>query len=334
MNILIEALKGAMSVLKPNIKEGDTLAIIGSTDVDDSFYLALAAAGNLLGAETTIGLMTPRVAFGRPTPEAINKHIMGANVVVAAPSTSISHSKQCLELLLSGGKWLSLPVPRGTGRAIEMLVKLGDYNEEKLSELREVTLRYQELLTAARKAKIISEIGTNLVLNIDGRKATAYYGIAEAKSDMQGSWPPSESHIAPIEDQTQGIFIVDGYTTGVGLCDVPMKMTVKNGRIIDIEGGLVAEKVRSLIQTSDKNANVVCELGVGTNKYQKEEGTNGDKKVAGTIHVGIGINAAPSFGRNYDGKNDSNLHLDFVLKAPITLLLDGIPVVDKGTLIS
>ena len=82
MNNFIQAMAGAMCVLRPNVRRGDSLAIIGSTDVDDGFYVALAAGGQALGAETTIALMTPRLAFGREAPEAINRHVMGAQVVV------------------------------------------------------------------------------------------------------------------------------------------------------------------------------------------------------------------------------------------------------------
>lgn len=324
---------GAMCVLRPNVRHGDSLAIIGSTDVDDGFYTALAASGQALGAETTIGLMTPRLAFGREAPDAINRHVMGARVVAAAPSTSISHSETCLAHLKAGGRWLSIPAPKGVGRAMDMLAGFAIYDEEKLKELKEVTLRYAKVLTDANIAAITSQRGTELALSIAGRKACAYYGIAEKESEMQGSWPPSETHIAVVEDSVNGVLVVDGYVTGVGSCDVPVKITVKGGRITDIEGGVIGKRVKKLIEESDSNANVVCELGIGTSRFQKEEGTNGDKKVTGTVHVGIGINAAPSFGINYDGKNRSNLHLDFVLRAPVTLELDNKQVVGAGRLL-
>lgn len=96
---------------------------------------------------------------------------------------------------------------------------------------------------------------------------------------------------------------------------------------------MFAKRVEKLIEDSDSNANVICELGIGTNRFQKEEGNNGDKKIAGTAHVGVGINAAPSFGIHYDGKNRSNLHLDFVLKPSLALELDGRRVVGFGRLL-
>ncbi len=333
MNGFIQAMGGAMRLLRPNVRQGDSLAIIGSTDIDDGFYAALAASGQVLGAETTIGLMTPRVAFGREAPEAINRHVMGAKVVVAAPSTSISHSETCLAHLRAGGRWLSVPAPKGVGRAMEMLASFAIYDEEKLRGLKEVTLRYAKLLTDAKTGVVTSEKGTRITLSIAERRACAYYGIAEAESDMQGSWPPSETHIAAIEDSADGLLVVDGYVTGVGTCDTPLRITVEKGRITRIEGGTVAKRVERLLEDSDSNANVICELGIGTNRFQKEEGTNGDKKITGTVHVGIGINAAPSFGINYDGKNRSNLHLDFVLKSPVALELDGKPVVGSGRLL-
>lgn len=332
MHNLVQAVAGAICVLRPNVRCGESLAIIGSTDVDQGFYMALAEAGQVLGAETTIGLMSPRLAFGREAPEAINRHILGAKVVVAAPSTSISHSETCLAHLKAGGKLLSLPAPKGTGKAVDMLAGFSIYEEERLRELKALTLRCARFLTDAATAMVISDKGTKLTLSIAGRTACAYYGIAEPESEMQGSWPPSETHIAVVEDSAEGILVVDGYVTGVGICDVPMRIAVNAGRIRKIEGGIVAQRVKKLIGESDSNANVICELGLGTNRFQKEEGNNGDKKIVGTVHIGIGINAAPSFGINYDGKNRSNLHLDFVLKAPVKLELDGKQMVASGRL--
>lgn len=329
----VQGMAGAMCVLRPNVKRGDRLAIIGSTDVDQGFYMALAMAGQTLGADTTIGLMTPRLAFGRDAPDAINRHVMGADVVVAAPSTSISHGETCLAYLKAGGRWLSLPVPKGAGRAIGMLSNFAIYSEDKLGDLKTVTLRYASFLTDATSAVVSSARGTKLTLSISGRKACAYYGIAEPESEMQGSWPPSETHISVVEDSAEGVLVVDGYVTGVGICDAPIKLSVKDGRITNIEGGTLAARVRELIAQSDSNANVICELGIGTNPHQKEEGNNGDKKIAGTVHIGIGVNAAASFGINYDGKNKSNLHLDFVLKEPVRLELDGKAVVEAGRLL-
>ena len=334
MNYFVEAVAGAMCVLKPNVMRGETLSIIGSTDVDHGFYIALAAAGRALGAETTIGLMTPRSAFGREAPEAINRHILGAKVVVAAPSTSISHSDTCLELLKAGGKLLSLPVPKGAGKALDMLAGFSAYQEERLRELKALTMRYARLLTDASTAELTSEKGTEMRLSIAGRKACAYYGIAEPESEMQGSWPPSETHVSVIEDSAEGTLVVDGYVTGVGICDVPVRITAERGRITKIEGEKAAKRIEKLIGESDANANVICELGLGTNPFQQEEGTNGDKKVVGTVHIGVGINAAPSFGIHYDGKNRSNLHLDLVLKAPVKLALDDRQVVALGKLMA
>ena len=322
-----------MRVLKPNVRAGERLAVIGSTDVDEGFYAAFAASGHAIGAETTIGLMTPRTAFGREAPEAINRHVMGADVVVAAPSTSISHSDTCLAHLKAGGRWLSIPAPTRAGQAMEMLAGFALYEEAKLDELKKMTLRAARLLTQGSRAMVTSGRGTELAVSIAGRKACAYYGIAEAESEMQGSWPPSETHISTVEDSAEGIFVVDGYVTGVGTCADPVKIEVRRGRISRIDGGVMARRVEKLIADSDANANVLCEIGMGTNGYQREEGNNGDKKIVGTVHLAVGINAAPSFGINYDGRNRSNLHLDFVLKAPVTLELDGVPVVTAGKLL-
>jgi 2,5-dihydroxypyridine 5,6-dioxygenase len=322
---------GAMCVLGPNVNKGESVAIISSTDIDDAYYEALAAAAYTLGAETTIALMTPRTGYGRKPPEAISRHYAGVDVTVAAASTSISHTPQRSEYLARGGKWITFPTPPGAGRAIDELSRMAIYTKDVLYDLKDITLRYKAALTAASQARIQSEAGTDVTLDLVGHDADGYYGIAEPISDMIGSWPPSESHMAV--NTAEGIIVVDGYITGVGLCDVPTKLTVTQGHVTEIAGGRTADKLRALLERSDENANVVSELGVGTNRHQSEQGTNGDKKVAGTVHVALGTTPMPSFAKDWPGKIISNVHVDMVLKAPVTLTLDGKPAVAEGALL-
>jgi leucyl aminopeptidase (aminopeptidase T) len=73
-------------------------------------------------------------------------------------------------------------------------------------------------------------------------------------------------------------------------------------------------------------ARVVAEIGVGLNPAAELCGAMlEDEGCAGTVHVGIGANAA------IGGANAVPFHLDVVLRAP-TLLVDDAPVVQAGVL--
>jgi leucyl aminopeptidase (aminopeptidase T) len=121
---------------------------------------------------------------------------------------------------------------------------------------------------------------------------------------------------------------VDGAVAGVGLPAAPIVMMVEDGRIVSIEGGADAEKLRGLLESADENAFRIAELGIGTNPSAKLMGHPlVDEKVLGTVHIGLGNNLFMG------GAQDSATHLDVIMLQP-QLLLDTEVVLDGGKIIA
>jgi leucyl aminopeptidase (aminopeptidase T) len=75
------------------------------------------------------------------------------------------------------------------------------------------------------------------------------------------------------------------------------------------------------------NAHNIAEIAWGTNPKARITGNIGeDKKLLGSVHIGIGRNIA------YGGTIDSPIHLDCVILKP-TVEVDGMIVIKKGQLI-
>ena len=51
------------------------------------------------------------------------------------------------------------------------------------------------------------------------------------------SLPSGEAAVAPLEGKTQGNIIIDFAMDGIGLLSQPIRLEVKDGRVISIQGG-------------------------------------------------------------------------------------------------
>ena len=89
-----------------------------------------------------------------------------------------------------------------------------------------------------------------------------------------------------------------------------------------------AAATREAIAEAGTGADVVAELGIGTNDRARITGSViTDEKVLGTAHVAFGDNASPSYG----GDNRATIHVDGVM-ASATIEADGTVVMAAGEL--
>lgn len=325
-----DLLAGARAMLRPNVHKGEEVAIIGSTDVDLAAYMALVRACEELGVEATVGLMTPRRAYGRPAPAALQAQILAADFSLLVTSTSLGHTDVLITALRQGRRLITSPLPRGEGRAAAMLTSFRSFSPERLAEIKRASLAVARVLSGGSRVWIASPQGTGLHVDITGQNGCPYYGLVDPDGNNKGSWPPGEAHIATVAGTAEGVLVVDGYVGGVGIPKPPMRIEFTRGRIASISGGL-AREFGDVLDSSDENARELCEVGIGTSVYQKLAGTNGDKKMSGTVHVAVGGNYSSSFGGpNPTGTIKSNVHIDLHLRAPVECRVDGTLLVSNG----
>src|SRR3954452_8405841 len=115
---------------------------------------------------------------------------------------------------------------------------------------------------------------------------------------------------------------------GVGLVSEPIRIRYERGRIVSVEGGEEAERVRRAIAAAGEGADVVAELGIGTNERARVTGNViTDEKALGTAHVAFGDNTG-----DYGGDNRSSIHVDGIM-ADATVEADGRVVMRRGELV-
>jgi len=234
-----------------------------------------------------------------------------------------------------------------TPRALEMVeaVERGDARfasgpminhsilERELSadyrEIADLTNRLGDELDGRSHVRITTALGTDLEMAIAGRKVMRDTGLFHKPRD-HGNLPAGECYVAPLEDRTNGVFVVDKSYPGI-LIDEPIRLTVERGRVVDIAGGREAQQLLAMIRDGERKPHgegcrVVCELGIGTNPNARLQGNVlTDEKVMGTVHIAIGHNALDSYG----GQNRAPIHLDGVIGDP-TLVVDGKTLIEDG----
>ena len=109
---------------------------------------------------------------------------------------------------------------------------------------------------------------------------------------------------------------------GTMLLKEPLKLEIKEGRIVEIKGMYKGLLEKTLIRREDRakypeRVRLIGELGIGINPKAVLIGSSIlDEKVLGTAHVAIGSNAW------FGGDIRTVLHLDQVFMAP-KIFLDG-----------
>ncbi|MDX1414946.1 MAG: hypothetical protein R3293_12195 [Candidatus Promineifilaceae bacterium] len=183
-------------------------------------------------------------------------------------------------------------------------------------------------LEGKERVRVTSPAGTDITVSIAGRPALQVTPIRE-RGMMMGPTPLwAEVAFAAVEDQSEGIMVVDGVMLGIGLpgqVKNPITWHMKDGRCVKIEGDVEADRLREVI-SGVENADIIGEFAFGVSD-KAPFGTPSEKGRVGTVHFALGDNHNAYPG----GQNVSKLHLDGVsLEATMQILDNGQYILKDG----
>lgn len=279
----------------------------------------LCAAVHALGAEATMAIMVPRKMHNEPLPECVRAAMKEVDVMFVPTTFSIAHTIARREASEAGVRIINMPDYRK-----ETLISGGiDLDFRAQAPL---VIKVAQMLTQAKQARVTSKLGTNITLGLEGRDGKALKGMSLEPGEF--STPPDvEARITPLEGTSNGTIMVDGSicAPGLGLIKEPIKVTVKDGFAVSIEGGIQAKTFAGILAgVGDPNAYNIAELGIGLNPMAKLMGVMvEDEGSLGTIHIAVGTSGA------FGGKVQTSIHLDMQVLAT-TVELDGKPVLVEG----
>lgn len=274
----------------------------------------LAAASRAVGATTTV-VVKPRLAgHNVAQPDAVAGALSNADIAFDVGTYDIAHTAARRDASDDGVRFVLM---RGVSEAV-----LIDQMETDYDRLRTVTRAVASIQTAAESARVTSERGTDLTVDLRGRRG---FPIDDGFDRGLVVLPAGKSAITPVEGSAEGTVVVDYSIDNIGRLDEPVELTVERGSVVDVSGGRQARALRELLESTGDCARTVAEApSVGTNRDVELTGNQAtDKKRRGTAHVAVGDNV--SLG----GAVDCDLHLDMTLTEP-TVLFDGFAVLESG----
>lgn len=316
MNISNELYKSAEIALRDcmGLKPDESVLILTDEPLRKIGYALFEVSKNLTSAESVIVEIKPRRTNGEEPPLQIAELMKQFDVVMCPTSKSLTHTDARRNASASGSRIATLP---GVTEEIMIRCMNADYNK-----IAERTFILCELLEKTKVVRVTAPAGTDISLPVEGRTAHASSGLFREKGSW-GNLPTGEAYLAPLENLSNGVVVVDGSMAGVGLVKTPIRIVVKNGYAEEISGGEEAEKLKKLFEPHGRDARNVAEFGIGTNDKAILTGLIlEDEKVMGTIHIAFGDN------KSMGGSVRVASHLDGLIKSPTVWFDDKIIMKD------
>lgn len=314
----IQMMAGAKKVIKEcaQTKPGETVLIITDTEIDFGISAALASAALYEGADPLIAVMTPRKGHAEEPSDNLREAMLQSDVIVTPTSKTLFHTKATRDACDAGARVLSM-----TGALPRTLMR-GAVTAD-FEKIEPICRKLADRLTEGETIRLTTPGGTDLTASIKGREGQFEPGITRNKGDLVGV-PDIEANITAVEDTTEGVFVVDVTATDFGFVDQPIRIEVKNGKAVSIEGGVIAERLKALLESAnDPNQYFVAEFGFGLNDKAELQGRIiEDESALGTAHIALGDNIT------LGGVNEAPFHIDLIMKDP-TVTIDDQVVIEK-----
>jgi len=317
----IEMMRGAKKLMDTctKVQEGETVLIVADTN-KTKIAEVIASAAYERNAEVIITVMAPRKVHGEEPPKAIAEAMKKVNVFFIPVSKSITHTRAVKEAAEAGARGLVL-----TDWNEDIMISGGI--EAEFDKQRPVCKKLAQLFRDGKKAHLTTPLGTDLLLDLEGRRGNALTCIVEPGEFS--TVPTIEANFSPNEGTAEGTIVADASIPylGIGVLTEPVKVKVHKGMITEITGGIQAKMLKdNLEKQNDPMVYNIAELGVGLNPQARMCGIMlEDEGVFGVVHIGIGTNIT------LGGKIKAAVHYDLLMYRP-TLDLDGNLILKDGQL--
>lgn len=311
------------------VKKGEIVILFTDSEFNPQYPAACLAAAKELGADVfQINVPTETNALSlKPVVEAWK----AADMVIGMTSNvGWLYSDAHNEALAAGTRTLMIEEP------VEVLRRMFPCEEVKRR-----SIAGAKVIEKGKTIRVASEAGTDLVMSIEGRPGIAQYGI----SDIPGRWdhwPSGLVGCAPVEGSVEGTLVIDEGDIIINLgryVQTPIKLTLKEGRIVKFEGGVDAKLLEDYFAASgEENAYIVSHIGWGTDhraqwnsiglRFWEWGGIMDSESYYGNMQIAFGSNFALDLG----GKNYCKFHIDIPCRNH-SFWVDDQLIVDKGVIV-
>lgn len=293
-----------------DLRAGENVLVIGDPRSRE-LAEAMRDAAARYGADAVLAMMDERENDGTEPPPPIAAALTACDVYLAPTSRSLSHTRARKASNDLGSRGATLP-----GATADMIARVMSVD---FAAMKERTLAVTRLLTDSDEAHITCPNGSDLRIDIGGRRGMADIGEM-TRAGTFGNLPAGEGFVSPMSGS--GLLAASSLAP-LGISPEPVLLTVEDGHLTAADGPLGPDFIARL-QAHGPDGTNIAELGVGTNDAATLTGNIlEDEKILGTVHVAFG--ASMGIG----GTVSVPIHLDVVVLEP-TLDVGGTRVLDAG----
>jgi 2,5-dihydroxypyridine 5,6-dioxygenase len=320
------------------VKAGETIAIVSDLGTRREYIEAAFAAADALGADiyemcvnslpgwTKVGV--PTIGQCKGTLEAVSKADM--IVIFHVPLFS---------------RWLKTVTDGGT--RVLMIIDAPDQLAQLMSPpgLKEACKHAESLYRATKTVRVTSAAGTDLTWSCGEYPVMTQWGRADERGHFD-HWGGGHIHTFPNEGSAHGtVVMAPGDIVILPYCRYvvdTVTLTVREGHVVDIQGGLDAKLMAEWLRDGQANENdrdpyAVSHLGWGMNPQALWYGIalNGDlpevsRAAARTFPGNFLFSTGPN--SQGGGKRTTRGHYDVPMR-DCTIELDGKRVVERGQIV-
>ena len=331
-------LKYLRAPLVANITAGKRVLVLSDFDHDTRVWQAVMTILSDIGADATLALFERRPADYYDPPSAVVEAMMHSDFNILLASTGMLHSTASFNAMAAGIPSICMD----GGMTLEMFQSGAVTDDMKMIAVRKHYVAKNVFGPDAKSCRVTSAHGTDFTYSVADRitqpplpsdSFDPYKIIDFAKDENRPGnnllyylFPTGEFNVAPVEGSANGKLVIDLTMHHIGRLYTPIELTVKDGRVVEIDGGPEARILRDYLTTwGDENAYMCpAEASVGVNAKAVVRGIQReDKNILGTLHFGLGTNV------DVGGTIKSKIHMDGVILHP-TLEVDGVTKIERG----
>ena len=203
-------------------------------------------------------------------------------------------------------------------------------SREEVEEIRATVEAGGQALGSATRARITSPQGTDISFRIGQYPLSLHGGV------VGFGWTPllpaGQVVTIPDDGSANGRFVIDRTISAhdYKLLEEPITFHVEEGRVVKIEGGLDAQRLKTWLENlNNPDMYHVTELAFGTNPRCRLSGVIPgceDTHTRGTVSLALGCDV------HFQGPVSAPAHCDMTMRTA-TLELDGKPIIEEGRLL-
>ncbi|MDO5563469.1 MAG: leucyl aminopeptidase [Synergistaceae bacterium] len=312
--------KGAKKVVEycANLQPNERVLIV--TDFPQQHVAkCVAEAAYRITDQVSVITMPPREVDGQQPTQCVVDAMTGADVMFMPVTRSITHAPAVKAALQRGARVLSM-----TAFSDDMFIFGGI--EADFEALAARCKKMGEIWSAGSKIHLTTPGGTDLTADISGRPGNAHTGLARNPGEFT-TCPDIESSVSPVTGSAEGIIVADASIPyfEIGVLSEPVKFMVEKGKVVNVEGGKQAQKIKYMMDKQHNEAVYnIAQIAVGLNPHCRICGLDlEDEGTYGTAHIGIGTSTL------IGGEILAPMHFDGLMYKQ-TLVIDGETIFKDG----